>query len=528
MLGLASLDLLGIQGAVIQMVSHGLTAAGLFLIVGMIYERCHTRELERLRRHRPAAARVLVLLHDPDARLGRPADDERVHRRIPRAAGRVHRVVAAVPAGPRAAAGVERASRCAASFSARSTCCGSRSSSCSASSRRRTRRWPTSTCARSSSSATHRRRRVRARALPRRADAQDRARGEAVPAAGRAPRTPGRRHERTRPRQRTAMSWQSSDRDAAGAPAARRHRAAARAGDRLGAAARRARAVAVVVAARPPPPRPGCIHRLHRGRRSRASSRSTPAELAREGASCWRSRCRCCCSRATIRRGPFYPLLLSSLYGFCLLLSSDSFLTLFLGLEIMSLPVYVLVLLAFGRPESPEAALKYLVLGGAATAMFLMGVSLLYGGSGSLALSTFAGARRRTTPWRSRAVVLVVVSFFLKAAIVPFHAWAPDAYEGASVPVTAYMATIIKAGVLLAALRLFGNGAGDGADGRPARAPAAGVDRLGQPGRDAAAELPPDDRVLVDRPRGLPVLRVPRRRRPAASRRSSSTCSPTG
>ena len=97
-------------------------------------------------------------------------------------------------------------------------------------------------------------------------------------------------------------------------------------------------------------------------------------------------------SRDDFPDGPFHPLLLSSLYGFCLLLSSDSFLTLFLGLEIMSLPVYVLVLLAFGRPESPEAALKYLVLGGTATAMFLMGVSLLYGGSGSLALSAFATA----------------------------------------------------------------------------------------------------------------------------------------
>ena len=79
--------------------------------------------------------------------------------------------------------------------------------------------------------------------------------------------------------------------------------------------------------------------------------------------------------------GPFYPLLLSSLYGFCLLMSGDSFLTLFLGLEIMSIPVYVMVLLAFRRPESVEAALKYLVLGGTATALFLMGVSLLYGGT---------------------------------------------------------------------------------------------------------------------------------------------------
>jgi NADH-quinone oxidoreductase subunit N len=155
--------------------------------------------------------------------------------------------------------------------------------------------------------------------------------------------------------------------------------------------------------------------------------------------------------------GPFYPLLLSSLYGFCLMMSADSFLTMFLGLEIMSIPVYTLVLVAFKRPESAEAALKYLVLGGTASAMFLMGVSLLYGGSGSLALSTFSAAIGSTDPMAAAAVVLVLIAFFLKAAIVPFHAWAPDAYEGASIPVTAFMATIIKAGVLLAALRLFAN-----------------------------------------------------------------------
>ncbi len=154
--------------------------------------------------------------------------------------------------------------------------------------------------------------------------------------------------------------------------------------------------------------------------------------------------------------GQFHILVLSSLYGFCLLLSSDSFLTLFLGLEIMALPVYVLVLLAFKRPESPEAALKYLILGGTATAMFLMGISLLYGGSGTLALSTFAAGLRSSDMMATAGVTLILLAFFLKGAIVPFHAWAPDAYEGASIPVTAYMATIIKAGVLLAALRLFG------------------------------------------------------------------------
>jgi NADH-quinone oxidoreductase subunit N len=154
--------------------------------------------------------------------------------------------------------------------------------------------------------------------------------------------------------------------------------------------------------------------------------------------------------------GQFHILVLSSLYGFCLLLSADSFLTLFLGLELMALPVYVLVLLAFKRPESPEAALKYLVLGGTATAMFLMGVSLLYGGSGTLAISAFTVGLRSADTMATAGVTLILVAFFLKGAIVPFHAWAPDAYEGASIPVTAYMATIVKAGVLLAALRLFG------------------------------------------------------------------------
>jgi NADH-quinone oxidoreductase subunit N len=154
--------------------------------------------------------------------------------------------------------------------------------------------------------------------------------------------------------------------------------------------------------------------------------------------------------------GAFFALILSSLYGICLLLSADSFLTLFLGIELMSLPVYALVVIAVPRRESAEAALKYLVLGGTATATLLMGVSLLYGSSGSFALSAFGEALDSGGAMAAAAVVLIVVGFFVKAAIVPFHGWAPDAYEAAAVPVTAYMATIIKAGVLLAALRLFG------------------------------------------------------------------------
>ncbi len=89
--------------------------------------------------------------------------------------------------------------------------------------------------------------------------------------------------------------------------------------------------------------------------------------------------------------------------------------------------------------------------------MFLMGASLVYGATGSLALDRrFVRPRRHRDTLASVAIILVLVAFFLKAAVVPFHAWAPDAYEAASVPVTAYMAILIKAGVLLAVVRLFG------------------------------------------------------------------------
>jgi NADH-quinone oxidoreductase subunit N len=161
-------------------------------------------------------------------------------------------------------------------------------------------------------------------------------------------------------------------------------------------------------------------------------------------------------SRSAAGERAFSVLFLSSLYGVLLLLSADSFLTLFLGLELMSLPVYALILVAFRRPESAEGALKYLVLGGAATATLLMGVSLLYGWSGSLALSAFGKAVASPDTMAAVGASLIIVAFFLKAAVVPFHTWAPDAYESATTPVTAYMATIIKGGVLLAAVRLFG------------------------------------------------------------------------
>ena len=161
-------------------------------------------------------------------------------------------------------------------------------------------------------------------------------------------------------------------------------------------------------------------------------------------------------SREEFEDSRYYVLMLGSLYGACLLPSSASFLTLFLGLELLSLPVYVLVLLAFQRPEGAEAALKYLVLGGTATAAFLFGTSFLYGVTGTLGIEGFAIGFWTGDPVALVGAALIIAALFLKAAVVPLHAWAPDAYQAATVPVTAYMATVVKAAVLIAALRIFG------------------------------------------------------------------------
>jgi NADH-quinone oxidoreductase subunit N len=118
--------------------------------------------------------------------------------------------------------------------------------------------------------------------------------------------------------------------------------------------------------------------------------------------------------------------------------------------------------LAFRRPQSAESAFKYLVLSGAASATFLMGVSLLYGATGSMSVDAFGPALASGDVMTRAAVVLVLLALFLKAAVVPFHAWAPDTYEGASIPVTAYMATLTKGAVLLASVRLFSGATASG------------------------------------------------------------------
>lgn len=159
-------------------------------------------------------------------------------------------------------------------------------------------------------------------------------------------------------------------------------------------------------------------------------------------------------ARASFSEPRYYILLLSSLYGASLLPGADSFISLFLSLELMSVPVYALVVMAFNRPEAAEAALKYLVMGGTATATLLLGVSLLFGTTGSLGLAAFGTALNSGQPIALAAASLIVVAFFVKASVVPFHTWAPDAYEAASLPATAFMAVIVKAAAMFAVLRI--------------------------------------------------------------------------
>ena len=506
MLGLISLDLIGIQGAIVQMVSHGLTAAGLFLMVGMIYERCHTRELAAyggLAKLLPVYSVFFMIL--TLASIGLPTTSGFTGEFLvllgaftaawpQHLQGYNYPLIMSATAVTGVVLGALYMLRFAQGFLF---------GVAKAPHLPLVRPRP----ARKADPRGHRRRRVRAGTLPRRADAQDGGRRQAVPTARPHRADARQRGERVAHHERPSHP----DRDAAGAHAARRHRPADRARDRRQPPRRAASCPSLAVAAAA-----AIAFMLHLSGYTASPfagqfSVGPGAFLAKAVVLALAVPVLLMARDDFADDGPFYPLLLSSLYGFCLLMSGDSFLTLFLGLEIMSIPVYVMVLLAFRRPESVEAALKYLVLGGTATALFLMGISLLYGGKGSLALSAYTAALSSTDPMATTAVVLVLVAFFLKAAIVPFHAWAPDAYEGASVPVTAFMATIIKAGVRAGGAAAVRDGAGVTAHRRSPRHPAAGLDRLGQPHRDAADELPPHDRLLVDRPRRLPVLCLSRR-----------------
>lgn len=152
----------------------------------------------------------------------------------------------------------------------------------------------------------------------------------------------------------------------------------------------------------------------------------------------------------------FWTLAAASLLGAMLIFDSAGFASLYIGIELLSLPIFALMVHERGASAAPEGAFKYLVLSSLASALLLFGVSLSYGHTGSLAIADFAKALQQGDTPLQAAGLLVLAGLFLKAAVFPLHAWAPDAYAAARLHVTALMASVVKAAVVLALVRIFG------------------------------------------------------------------------
>lgn len=152
--------------------------------------------------------------------------------------------------------------------------------------------------------------------------------------------------------------------------------------------------------------------------------------------------------------GEFYGLMLFSLAGMMVLASANDLITIFIGMELMTITFFILVGFKLGDGKSSEAGVKYLVLGAASTAVLLYGMSLIYGYTGSVLLPDIAG-RLNSEPAVLVGLVFLLAGFSFKAAAIPFHMWVPDVYEGAPVPITALLAMASKAAAFAVLTRVF-------------------------------------------------------------------------
>ncbi|MFH1010807.1 MAG: NADH-quinone oxidoreductase subunit N [bacterium] len=159
-----------------------------------------------------------------------------------------------------------------------------------------------------------------------------------------------------------------------------------------------------------------------------------------------------------IRLGEYYPLLIIAVFGMMVMVSAADLLLFFLGLEIMSIALYVLACLDRRDVRSTEAALKYFILGAFSTAFLLFGIALLYAVTTSTSYEGIAGALRTAPlePITVAGIGLLLIGFAFKVAAVPFHFWSPDVYQGAPTPVTAFMSVGPKAAAFVALIRVFG------------------------------------------------------------------------
>ncbi|MCD6162181.1 MAG: NADH-quinone oxidoreductase subunit N [candidate division Zixibacteria bacterium] len=157
--------------------------------------------------------------------------------------------------------------------------------------------------------------------------------------------------------------------------------------------------------------------------------------------------------------GEFYTLILLSTFGMMVMASSADLITIFLGLEMMSIPLYVLAGIYRNRYRSCEAGLKYFLLGAFASGFLLYGIAFVYGAFGTTNLNNIsvmvAAGEQYSVFYVGVGMILVLVGLAFKAGAVPFHMWIPDVYEGAPAPVTAFMSAGPKAAAIIAILRIF-------------------------------------------------------------------------
>lgn len=165
-------------------------------------------------------------------------------------------------------------------------------------------------------------------------------------------------------------------------------------------------------------------------------------------------------------REEFSVLVVLATVGAIVLTASTHFASFFLGLELLSTSLYVLIAYVRTDDASLESGLKYLVLGGVSSAFVLFGMALVYADTGSLAWADVvatAGAENQPNAWLVSGVALVLVGLGFKLALVPFHLWAPDVYEGSPAPATAFVATVSKAAVFALLFRYVAAFDGDAA-----------------------------------------------------------------
>ncbi len=160
-----------------------------------------------------------------------------------------------------------------------------------------------------------------------------------------------------------------------------------------------------------------------------------------------------------IAHGEFYPLILWSATGAMIMSMTHNLLVIFLGLEILSVALYVLAGLSRNEEKSEESAVKYFLLGAFASGFLLYGIALTYGATGSLNVDAIAAAWRNPDATLHTLLLfglgLILIGLGFKASFVPFHQWTPDVYNGAPTNVTAFMATVSKVGAIAALARVL-------------------------------------------------------------------------